>query len=153
DKENVSRTEVEYSATTQALGIVGERYQSLQRNSEIMKRRFELETRLWQACVQNQRSLQLYGDSWGRLDETLNSRVENDFEYFLLEEAAMLQCRLFFIARELLRITDETDKAQKDRLPEYCDPWLELRKRRVLEDDPIYEDLEIMRLADSLNMF
>jgi Peptidase S46 len=58
--------------------------------------------------------------------------------------------QLFDIARALVRATEERQKPNEQRLPEYRDsarPSLELG---LFSEAPIYDDLEILALADSL---
>jgi Peptidase S46 len=58
--------------------------------------------------------------------------------------------QLFRIARALVRATDERQKPNEKRLPEYRDsarPALELA---LFSEAPIYDDFEIMTLTDSL---
>lgn len=72
--------------------------------------------------------------------------------YDLLETGSAFNCRSFQIARSLARYGIETQKAGGERLPEYRDSVLESFKHALLSDAPIYEDLEVLKLADSLSM-
>ncbi len=56
----------------------------------------------------------------------------------------------FNIARQLLRAGDEKAKPNGDRLREYGDAGLPSFEQQLLSEKPIYEDLEIILLADSL---
>ncbi len=59
-------------------------------------------------------------------------------------------CDSFDIARKLLRSGDERLKPNGERLPEYSDPKRDTFELDLFSDKPIYEDFEILNLADSL---
>jgi hypothetical protein len=56
----------------------------------------------------------------------------------------------FTIARELLRAGDERPKPNGERLREYSDARRESFEQDLFSDKPIYTDLEIVTLSDSL---
>jgi hypothetical protein len=57
---------------------------------------------------------------------------------------------LFAIARILLRAADERPKPNAERLQEFRESSLDSLKLRLFSDEPIYDNYEIVRLADSL---
>lgn len=59
----------------------------------------------------------------------------------------------FAIARQLLRAGDEKPKPNGERLREYGDAGLPSFEQQLLSEKPIYEDLEIIRLADALQAY
>ena len=61
-----------------------------------------------------------------------------------------LDCTSFRIARDLLRAGDERPKPNGERLPAYSDSRTESFELGLLSDAPIYPDLEVLKLADSL---
>ncbi len=71
-------------------------------------------------------------------------------EITLLENGAGFNSQLFGIARTLLRYSDEMKKATGERLPEFGEARLPSLKFRLLSDEPIPDDFEILKLADSL---
>jgi hypothetical protein len=60
-------------------------------------------------------------------------------------------CDSFDIARKLLRSGDERLKPNGERLPEYSDQQKEEFELDLFSEKPIYEDLEIVKLADALS--
>jgi len=72
--------------------------------------------------------------------------------YDLLEGAEAFNSQTFRIARTLVRLAQELEKPDGERLKEYRDSNLESLKRTLLADTPIYEDVEILKLTDSLTM-
>jgi hypothetical protein len=80
-------------------------------------------------------------------------RAELIKEMTLLESGAAFNCQHFTIARTLLRYADEMKKDAKERLPEFGAARLASLKFRLLSDEPIYDDFETLKLADSLSLF
>ncbi|MDR1923698.1 MAG: S46 family peptidase [Planctomycetaceae bacterium] len=76
--------------------------------------------------------------------------IYNDYCYFETGEA--FNSQTFRIARQLVRLAQEKEKPNADRLREYRDGNLDSIKRGLLNDSPIYEDVEILKLTDSLTM-
>jgi hypothetical protein len=77
-------------------------------------------------------------------------RAEIIKEYTVLEGAAGFNSASFGIARTLLRASEEISKPAGERLREFADARLPSLKFQLLSDEPIYEDLEIVKLADGL---
>ena len=71
----------------------------------------------------------------------------------MLEGGQAFHCRLFAIARTLVRMAEESAKPNADRLREYRESNLESLKEGLFSDAPIYDDLETLLLADSLGMY
>jgi hypothetical protein len=76
--------------------------------------------------------------------------ARNYLRYRFLEGAAGFFSDSFAIARELLRAGDERPKPNGDRLKEYGDARRESLELDLFSDRPIYPDLEILTLGDSL---
>jgi hypothetical protein len=72
--------------------------------------------------------------------------------YDMVELGEAYNCRTFQIARSLVRLAYESVKPNDRRLKEYRDGALDSLKASLLADTPIYEDVEIMKLTDSLTM-
>jgi hypothetical protein len=93
------------------------------------------------------------GDAWDIVAESLKvwEPVYKDFD--LLEKGSAFDCRLFRIARTLLRLCEENAKPNADRLREFRESNLDSLKLELFADTPIYKDLETLQLADSLSYF
>jgi hypothetical protein len=79
-------------------------------------------------------------------------RAEIIQRYTVLEGGAGFNCQSFSIARTLLRASEELPKPAGDRMREFADARLPSLKFQLFSDEPIYEDLETVRLADGLSM-
>jgi hypothetical protein len=77
-------------------------------------------------------------------------RAELIKEITVLENAAGFNSHSFGIARTLARAADELPKPPGERLREFGDARLNSLKFQLFSDEPIYEDLETVKLADGL---
>jgi Peptidase S46. len=101
-----------------------------------------------------------YGDAWDRVEESVKEMRPLYLENQLLEGAGRglgspwaFNSTLFNVARTLVRHAEEKDKPNAERLREYQDANLESLKQLLFSPAPIYEDLETVKLGDSLGMF
>ena len=78
-------------------------------------------------------------------------RIRND--YSLLEQGQAFQSDAFGIARTLVRLAAETAKPNAERLREYRESNLDSLKQGLFSKAPIYDDLETVKLADSLSIY
>lgn len=92
-----------------------------------------------------------YGGAWSMVDQALATYRPIYVELRFLEGSAAFNSRLFGIARELLRIPEETKKPNGERLREYRQSNLESLEQDLYSEAPIYDDLETLQLADSLS--
>jgi hypothetical protein len=77
-------------------------------------------------------------------------RAELIKEVTVLENAAGFNSASFGIARTLLRAADELPKPSGERLREFANANLPSLKFQLFSDEPIYDDLETLKLADGL---
>jgi hypothetical protein len=68
----------------------------------------------------------------------------------LLENGIAFNSHLFGIARMLVRAAEEKPKPSGDRLKEFGDARLPSLEFSLFSDEDIYDDFEILKLADSL---
>ncbi|MGL6194932.1 MAG: S46 family peptidase [Thermoguttaceae bacterium] len=80
-------------------------------------------------------------------------KVKNIFDSSdLLEGASIFNSQSFGIARTLVRLSTELEKENSERLREFRESNLESLKQSLLSTAPIYEDVEIVKLADGLSL-
>lgn len=87
------------------------------------------------------------------IEKSVAKLKEFRMEYSMLERGVAFDSSYFGVARTLLRLADESKKPNAERLPEYAESGLESLKQELFSEAPIYEDLETIRLADSLSMY
>jgi hypothetical protein len=93
------------------------------------------------------------GAAWDEIDATLRTLREIRQDYVLLEQHQAFNSRLFGIAQTLVRMADEDKKPNAERLREFTESSRESLEQELFSEAPIYPDLEIATLADSLSMF
>jgi hypothetical protein len=100
-----------------------------------------------------------YADAWTQVEESLKAQRELYHPYSLFESSGRglvipwaFNSELFAIARALVRYADEKEKPNAERLREYRESNLPSLKQLLFSEAPIYENLEIVKLTDSLAM-
>jgi hypothetical protein len=92
------------------------------------------------------------GLAWDEVQATINALRSIYDSYSLLEQGRALNAEQFSFARTLLRMSEETAKPNAERLREYRESNLESLRQTLFSSAPIYDDLEIAKLTDSLTM-
>jgi hypothetical protein len=115
----------------------------------IMNRKKTQEQKLL-AAVNSDAKLRDNAGAWDKIAKAVDRQRELAKEYNLLEGGTAFGSHLFGIARTLLRAADERPKPNGDRLNEFRDSNLESLQFQLFSEEPIYEDYELLRLADSL---
>ncbi len=115
----------------------------------IMDSKRRTEAALRQA-VNNDPKLRDARDAWSQVEAALGVWAPIYADYELYERGSAFNTELFHIARWLVRMADETSKPNADRLREYAEAGLDSLKQQLFSEAPIYNDLETVKLADSL---
>jgi hypothetical protein len=93
-----------------------------------------------------------YGDAWDQVANAIKAYRPIFTEYYLFELGAAFNSELFSVARTLVRLAEESRKPNAERLPEYAEAGLASLKQQLFSEAPVYEELEIAKLGDSLSM-
>jgi hypothetical protein len=96
-----------------------------------------------------------YGDAWEQIAASLKEYKDIYKDHYVLEFGGIgagFNSEMFAIAKRLVRLAEESGKPNAERLPEYSEAKLETLKQNLLSEAPIFEDLEIVKLGDSLSM-
>ena len=88
--------------------------------------------------------------SFSRIADAQQVVERNAMQYRLLEDAHGFNSTLFGIARTILRAVEEKPKPNGQRLREFRDSNLESLEFQLFSEEPLYEDFEQIKLADSL---
>jgi hypothetical protein len=91
--------------------------------------------------------------AWDDISAAIDKWNQIYVDWALLENGTAFNSELFFIARELVRMADEDAKDNADRLREYRQSNRDSLEQQLFSEAPIYDDLEAVKLADSLSMF
>src|SRR5207253_3212983 len=116
----------------------------------IMKKQADSEAALRQKVTSDAQLNGTYGDAWQMVHNAFEAYKPFAIEYRFLEGGTAFNTRLFGIARTIVRLADESQKPNADRLREYRESNLESLKQQLYSEAPIYDDLETVKFADSL---
>jgi hypothetical protein len=111
------------------------------------------ESRLRSAVEADPKLRDAYGNAWDQVAATLDVYKGILLDYGLLERGRAFHSQLFEVARTLVRLADQSQKPNNERLREYSDANLPSLKQELFSDSPIYDNLETLELGDSLSMF
>lgn len=98
-------------------------------------------------------SLRGYDAAWDQVAAAQRREAELLFPYQFLEHERAFATSLFSYARELVRLPAEDAKPDSQRLPEYTQSKRKPLEHRLLADRPVYPELEIVKLTESLTFF
>src|SRR5262249_22708757 len=118
-------------------------------NPRIMGEKKSAEQRL-RAAVEGDPKLKEYAGAWNKIAAAQKITGEHARKYNLYEGGAGFQSDLFSIARTLARAADERPKPNPQRLREFRESALESLKFQLFSEEPIYDDFETLKLANSL---
>jgi hypothetical protein len=116
----------------------------------VLMARKEAEEKALRAAVARDSKLRDALGAWDRIAEAEKVRAANARQYTVLEAGAAFNSDLFGIARTLVRAAEERPKPNSDRLREFRESNLESLQLTLFSDEPLYDDYEQVKLADSL---
>ena len=123
----------------------------------VMEKKRAMEKSLRDQVGHDPKMQQAYGEAWAELGATLKTLVKIRDEYNLIgygptKRAQAFNGELFDTAITLLRLGQESPKPNAERLREFSEANLESLKLQLFSEAPIYDDLETVKLADSLGL-
>jgi hypothetical protein len=116
----------------------------------IMKKKADAEAVLRQKVAADPQLNAAYGDAWQMVHNAFETYRPFSIEFRFVDGVAF-NSDLFDLARTILRLADESQKPNAERLREYRESNIESLKQQLYSEAPIYEDLETVKLADSLS--
>lgn len=93
-----------------------------------------------------------YGDAWDLVSASLQTAREIYLHFLLVEQGLAFNSELFQLSRTLLRLEAEDLLPNEKRLREYRESNRASLELQLFSEAPIYVDLEIIKLADSLSL-
>jgi hypothetical protein len=115
----------------------------------IMAKKQADETRLRTAAAQSPQAKDVL-PAWDHIAEAQKIIAQNALQYRLLEAGHGFNSTLFDIARTVMRAVEEKAKPNGERLREFRDSNLESLEFQLFSPEPLYDDFERLKLADSL---
>jgi hypothetical protein len=115
----------------------------------IMKQKQADEEQLRAAVAQSPQAEEIL-PAWERIAEAQRITAQNALQYRLLESANGFNSTLFDIGRTIFRAVEEKGKPNGERLREFRDSNLESLEFQLFSPEPLYNDFEQLKLANSL---
>ena len=119
----------------------------------LMSQKQSSETQLRDAVNRDAALRSAYGSAWEEVAATLHTLDGIYTDLSLLESGQAFNSKLFEIARTLVRLAEQSQKPNNERLREYSEANLPQLKEELFSTAPIYDSLEAIELGDSLSMF
>lgn len=102
------------------------------------------------AAVASDPKLRAAADAWDRIAKAVAKQKEIARMYNLLESGTAFNSHHFSNARTLLRAAAERPKPNGERLPEFRESGLDSLTLQLFSEEPVYDDLEQLKLTDGL---
>ena len=112
----------------------------------VMKKKMEDEKKLRAAVSANPDYKGQWGDAWDQV-----AQAQAKYREFYPRHRSGMRSDLFGIAVDLVRLAEEKQKPNAERLREYSDARLDSLYLELFSPKPIYDDLEIDRIASGLS--
>ncbi|MGH9928623.1 MAG: S46 family peptidase, partial [Pyrinomonadaceae bacterium] len=120
------------------------------KDPKLMARKRSAEQTLRNSINADARKQKEYGDAWDAIAKGRKDFGQYDRERRFLDLAAGFFTPLFGYARTLVRLADENEKPDAQRLPEYMNARRAALEAGLYATAPIYDDYEKAKLASSL---
>lgn len=121
-------------------------------NPEIMKAKEAAEQKLRASVNANDSNKKKWGDAWDNVSGAYGKYRGYHERYAALEgRRGVFRSDLARIARHLVRMADEKQKPNADRMREYTEAELKALELDLYSPAPIYDELEINRIGSGLS--
>jgi hypothetical protein len=118
----------------------------------LMQQKRKQEEKLRSAVLASPKLMAEYAGVWKEISSLIDRQRELYRDYLLWENKYGFNSTLFAKAQILLRLAEESQKPNAERMRAYSDAALPSLKLYLFSEEPIYKDLETVKLADSLSM-
>lgn len=120
------------------------------KDTALMARKQKEEQSLRKAIADNPERQKMYGEAWDSIAKAHQTYPTYIKERRIFEQAAGFNSTYFTFARMLVRLADENQKPNNERLLEYTDARRASLELLLYSPAPIHNDFEELKLADSL---
>ncbi|PYS34167.1 MAG: serine protease, partial [Acidobacteria bacterium] len=148
-EEQTRRAENELNSIQNSLKVYRGQLAGL-KDKALMDRKRMDEMALRQWIFANPDRQKTYGDAWDAIAKAHQSLPSYIRERRIFDQAAGFNTTTFGFARTLVRLADESQKPNAERLPEFTDARRASLELVLYSPAPIYDDFEKLKLADSL---
>ncbi|HEX8098207.1 MAG TPA: S46 family peptidase [Pyrinomonadaceae bacterium] len=148
-EEQTRQAQTELNSMENAIKVYKGQLAGLQ-DKALMERKLKAEQSLRQSIAANPQRQKEYGDAWDAIAKGRRDLASYERDRRFLDAAAGFNSTYFNIARTLVRLAAESEKPNAERLPEFTDARRASLEQNLYSPAPIHDDLEKIKLADSL---
>jgi hypothetical protein len=148
-EEQTRRSQNELNSIENALKVYKGQLAGLQDKS-LMAKKLKAEQALRASINADPKKKQEYGDAWDAIAKVHKGLAEYARDRRFLDLAAGFNTTLFGYARTLVRMAEENEKPNAQRLPEFQDARRASLEAALYATAPLYDDFEKLKLANSL---
>ena len=116
----------------------------------LLARKKREEETLRKSISANPERQKMYGDAWDAILKAHETYPTYIRDRRIFEQLGGFNSTLFTFARTLVRLAEENQKPNAERLPEYTDARRASLELSLYSPAPIYDDFEKLKLTDSL---
>jgi len=149
-EEQTRRAQNELNSTQNGLKVYRGQLGGLKDPTLIAYKRKSEET-LRKAVMSNPQRQKEYGDAWDAIAKARRELAAYERDRRFLDLGAGFNTVLFNHARTLVRLAEESEKPNAERLAEYTDARRASLENVLFAQTQMYDDYERMKLADSLD--
>jgi len=120
------------------------------KDPQLIARKSKAEAELRKSIAGNPEREKMYGDAWDAIAKAHKDYPTYIRERRVFDQAAGFNSTYFTIARALVRLAEENAKPNAERLPEFTDARRASLELGLYSPAPIHDDLEKLKLTDSL---
>jgi len=148
-EEQTRRAENELNSIQNSLKVYRGQLAGL-KDHALMGRKMMDEMALRQWIAANPDRQKMYCDAWDAIAKAHQSLPSYIRERRIFDQAAGFNTTTFGFARTLVRLADESQKPNAERLPEFTEARRASLELALYSPAPVYDDFEKLKLADSL---
>ncbi|HKZ01408.1 MAG TPA: S46 family peptidase, partial [Pyrinomonadaceae bacterium] len=119
-------------------------------DKKLMAKKTSAEQALRAAVDADPQKKQMYGDAWEAIAKGRGGQSAYERDRRFLELQAGFYTSLFDVARTLVRLAEENEKPNNQRLPEFTDARRASLEQNLFAPPTIYDDFEKLKLTGSL---
>jgi hypothetical protein len=149
-EEQTRRAQNELNSTQNGLKVYRGQLGGLKDPTLIAYKRKSEDT-LRKAVMSNPQRQKEYGDAWDAIAKARRELAAYERDRRFLDLGAGFNTLLFNHARTLVRLAEESEKPNAERLAEYTDARRASLENVLFAQTQMYDDYERMKLADSLD--
>ena len=148
-EEQTRQAQNELNSVQNSLKVYRGQIKGLKDPSLIARKQKE-EQALRKSISENPERQKMYGEAWDAIAKAHKTYPTYIRERRIFEQLGGFNSTYFGFARTLVRLADESQKPNAERLPEYTDARRASLELGLYSPAPIHEDFEELKLADSL---